>query len=280
MRIDAHQHFWIFDPVRDSWIDETMKGIKKDFLPEMLAPILKRNNFDGCVAVQADQSEIETQFLLDLAKKNTFIKAVVGWVDLCADNVEDRLAHFSENKKFKGLRHIVQAEADDFMLRADFQNGISKLQAYGLTYDVLVFPKQLPAAIALVKKFPNQQFVVDHMAKPPIKKGEIKAWKNNIEVLAECPNVVCKLSGMLTEANLKEWKFSDFTAYMDVVFTAFGIERILYGSDWPVCLLAATYTEQLEVVEEYISKFSIEDKAKIMGRNAVRFYNLDPLDNN
>ena len=274
MRIDSHQHFWKFDPVRDAWIDDSMKIIQRDFLPKDLAPILKQNDIDGCVAVQADQSEKETVFLLNLADKNSFIKAVVGWVDLRTDNIEDRLLYFSRHNKLKGIRHIVQAEANDFMLDPTFQNGISRLEKFGLTYDILVFPKQLSAAISLVKNFPKQKFVLDHIAKPLIKDQQIGNWKNDIEVLSSFENVYCKVSGMVTEADWKKWETEDFTPYLDVIFNAFGVDRIMYGSDWPVCLLAAQYQEQMGIVTSYISKLSETEQNKIMGANALNFYNI------
>ena len=185
IKIDAHQHFWVFDPVRDAWIDDTMKVIQRDFLPQDLAPLLVENNIDGCIAVQADQSEKETEFLLDLAANHSIVKGVVGWVDLVAENVSDRLAHFAKDPLFKGVRHIAQGEVDDFLLRPNVQNGISKLAEFGLTYDILVFQHQLPAAIALVKQFPNQRFVLDHLAKPQIFKGLDLEWKKNIRALAK-----------------------------------------------------------------------------------------------
>jgi len=274
MKIDAHQHFWQFDPVRDAWIDDTMSVIRRDFLPEDLEPILTENNIEGCVAVQADQSETETEFLLDLAAKNEFIKGVVGWVDLRKENVEERLAHYAENSLFKGVRHIAQGEADDFLLRQDVQRGISFLAKYGLTYDILVFAQQLPAAIELVKAFPKQIFVLDHLAKPQISKGLDKDWQTHIAALAEHPNVFCKLSGMVTETDDFKWKKSDFTPYLDVIFTSFGIDRVMYGSDWPVCLLAADYAAQLNILQEYIAVFSEYEQSKIMGGNAATFYNL------
>lgn len=279
MKIDAHQHFWKFDPVRDAWIDESMQVIQRDFLPKDLKLILKQNNIDGCVAVQADQSETETEFLLDCATKNSFIKGVVGWIDLRAKNVESRLQHYSENPLFKGVRHIVQAEADDFMLGKYFQEGVSKLAQFNLTYDILIFPTQIEAAVNLVKKFPNQKFVIDHIAKPYIKAGKIDFWKAQIIELSKAQNVSCKFSGMVTEADLKHWKASVFTPYLDVVFEAFGVNRILYGSDWPVCLLAAKYEQQLGIIENYISKLSGVERAKIMGENAVKFYNLSEDEN-
>lgn len=274
MKIDAHQHFWKYNPIRDAWIDDSMQIIRRDFLPQDLQPILNDNNIDGCIAVQADQSEAETEFLLNCATKNSFIKGVVGWVDLRAENVEARLAHYSKNKLFKGVRHIVQAEANDFMLDKDFQNGISKLEPFNLTYDILIFPTQIEAAIGLVNKFPNQKFVIDHMAKPYIKAGKIDDWKTKMNELAKTPNVYCKVSGMVTEADLKHWKISDFTAYLDVVFETFGVDRILYGSDWPVCLLAADYEKQLHIVQNYFKDFSKEEQSKVFGLNAIKFYHL------
>lgn len=274
MRIDSHQHFWKYDPVKNAWIDESMKAIRRDFSPEDLAPILKSANIDGCVAVQADQSEAETDFLLGFAENSEIVKGVVGWVDLMADNVEERLAVYSKNKWLKGIRHIVQSEPDDFMLRADFQHGISKLAQFGQVYDILVFPTQLPASIALAEKFPDQAFVLDHIAKPYIKDGKIDGWKEDIQQLAQFPNVHCKVSGMVTEADWANWKPGDFTPYLDVVFEAFGTDRIMFGSDWPVCLVAADYQQGLGIVEGYIAGLSADEKAGVMGINAQKFYNL------
>jgi L-fuconolactonase len=273
--IDSHQHFWKYNPVRDSWINDSMEIIRKDFLPKDLKPILKANSVDGCIAVQADQSEEETEFLLQCAKENPFIKGVVGWVDLRAENLEERLAYFSKNNLFKGVRHIVQGETEGFLLRNDFQDGIAHLSKYNLTYDILVGYKQLSEVITFVTKFPNQSFVLDHLGKPPMESKEIKQWKNEIEALSEFTNVYCKISGMTTEANWSNWKPDDFNVYLDIVFDAFGVHRIMYGSDWPVCLLAAEYKEQLSIIEEYISEFSLEDKTAIMGGNTLKFYDLN-----
>ncbi|ETN95135.1 amidohydrolase family protein [Zhouia amylolytica] len=272
MRLDAHQHFWKFDPVRDAWIDETMEVIRKDFLPTDLEPILQKNNIDGCIAVQADQSETETAFLLDIARNHNFVKGVVGWVDLLADNVEDRLAHFSSNNKLKGIRHIVQAEPNDFMLRSDFQNGISKLSQFDLTYDILVFPRQLPAAIKLAEKFPDQAFVLDHIAKPAISSGMDREWQSDIKELATCENVYCKVSGLVTETKDFQWRAEEFTPFLDVVFDSFGADRLLYGSDWPVCLLSSPYETVLKIIEDYVPK---EHHTKIFYQNTVNFYKLD-----
>ncbi|MCB4799663.1 amidohydrolase family protein [Neotamlana laminarinivorans] len=277
MRIDAHQHFWIFNPVRDSWIDDSMLVIRKDFLPKDLKPILKANNIDGCIAVQADQSEKETNFLLECALNNPFIKGVVGWIDLCNENVEERLKHFTQNKLFKGVRHIVQAETEDFVLRNDFLNGISKLSKYNLVYDILVFPNQLENVIKMVAKFPEQEFVLDHIAKPKISEGLIANtnWKTNIKRLASYKNVSCKVSGMITETQDFKWEEKDFYEFLNVVVEAFGTDRLLFGSDWPVCLLAGEYQDVLQIIEQYFSAFSKEDVSKIMGDNAARIYKLN-----
>ncbi|MBZ4034121.1 amidohydrolase family protein [Flavobacterium sp. 17A] len=274
-RIDSHQHFWKFDPVRDSWIDETMQNIQRDFLPEDLEPILKENQFEGCVAVQASQSEEETHFLLDLASKNDFIKGVVGWIDLRNENIEERLQFFSNQKKLKGFRHVVQGEPDDFMFGEAFRNGIKALKSFDYTYDILIFERQLPAAISLVKDFPNQRFVIDHIAKPDIKSGSIDSWKKGIEEIAKYDNVYCKISGMVTEADWKNWKPEDLKPYLDVVFENFSADKLMYGSDWPVLNVASDYTEVVKTLEDYIAKFSIEDQNKIWFENVITFYNLN-----
>lgn len=274
-RIDSHQHFWKFDPVRDSWIDETMAVIQRDFLPEDLEPLLKENHFEGCVAVQASQSEEETHFLLDLAAKNDFIKGVVGWVDLQSKNIEERLQFFSNQKKLKGFRHVVQGEPDDFMFGAAFRNGIQALAPFDYTYDILIFERQLPAAISLVQDFPNQRFVIDHIAKPDIKSGSIDSWKKGIEEIAKYDNVWCKISGMVTEADWKNWKPQDLKPYLDVIFENFSADKLMYGSDWPVLNVASDYHEVVKTLEDYISKFSVEDQNKIWFENANSFYNLN-----
>lgn len=274
MIIDSHQHFWKYDPVDYVWIDESMKVIRKDFFPSDLEPILKENNIDGCVTVQVEQTEKETESLLKFAEENSFIKGVVGWVDLQADNIKQRLEHFTKNDLFKGVRHIVQAEPVDFMLQADFQNGISQLAQFNLTYDILVYPHQLANAVKLVEKFPDQHFVLDHIAKPQISKGIDKEWKSNIDKLAQHPKVYCKLSGMVTETHNFQWNTNDFIPFLDVVVNAFGMDRIMFGSDWPVCLTAATYPEVLNCISSYFSSYSKEDFKKVMGLNASKFYNL------
>jgi len=275
MKIDSHQHFWKYHPVKDAWISDEMKVIQRDFLPGDLLLLLKENDFDGCVAVQADQSEEETNFLLLLAKENQFIKGVVGWIDLRANNLESRLEHFSKFEKIKGFRHIVQGEPDDgFLLQEDFCKGIEKLAKYNFTYDILIFPKHLPVAVEFVKKFPNQKFVIDHLAKPDFKKADFTAWEKGIIEIARCPNVMCKVSGLVTEADWNNWIATDFTYCLDVVTTAFGLDRLMFGSDWPVSLLAASYAESRIIVEHYFSKFPKADQDKFWGGNAIKFYHL------
>ena len=275
MIIDAHQHFWKYNPVRDSWITDSMKVIRKDFLPKDLKPILDANGVDGCIAVQADQSEEETEFLLKCAQENPFLKGVVGWVDLMAGNVEERLANYSRNEYFKGVRHIVQAEKDDFLLNKDFQNGVGKLSQYGLSYDLLIYPRQFPATLEMVEKFPNQIFVLDHIAKPSVSEKLDAEWVKNILLLSKHENVFCKISGMVTETKNFEWVKSDFTPYLASVVSAFGTDRLLYGSDWPVCLLAADYREVLGIIVDYFQNFSTLEKSKIFALNAIKAYNLD-----
>ncbi len=275
MKIDSHQHFWKYSPEDLPWIGEELSVLKNDFLPSDLEPILQENGIDGCVAVQASQTEMETSFLLTLAHDNSFIKGVVGWVDLCASNVEEKLENVSQIKQLKGIRHIVQDEPDDqFLLLPGFQRGVSLLHKYGLTYDILIFPRHLEIAEQFVRSFPDQPFVLDHMAKPSIKKGEILDWKTKIEKLAQSENVSCKMSGMVTEADWDNWKLVQLTPYLDVILEAFGAKRLMFGSDWPVCLLAGQYNQVHNIVKEYIVKLSDDEQEDIMGRNASRFYNL------
>lgn len=274
-RIDSHQHFWNYDPVTHAWINDDMEIIRQDFLPHDLEPILQEYGFNGCVSVQADQSETENHFLLEHAINNDFIKGVVGWVDFKAGNVEERLSYYKQFDKLKGFRHILQGEPDRaYMLNADFKRGISKLKQFGYTYDILIYTDQIQFANEFAAAFPDQPFVIDHLAKPKIKEHEIDQWAKDMRAIAQNQNVSCKLSGMVTEADWKNWKPEDFTPYMDVVFEAFGANRVMYGSDWPVCRVAATYGEMLSIPESYVAKLSIDEQAKFWGGNAVEFYGL------
>jgi L-fuconolactonase len=274
-KIDSHQHFWKYHPVKDAWISDEMKIIQRDFLPEDLKPLLQENGIEGCIAVQADQSEEETLFLLELAKENDFIKGVVGWVDLQNENIKSRLDYFSQFKKLKGFRHIVQAEADgDFLLNENFCRGIAQLKHYNFTYDILILPKHLAVAFEFVKKFPNQKFVIDHLAKPNFKQTDFAEWEKGIRELASCPNVYCKVSGLVTEADWNNWTETDFTYCLNVVTKVFGIHRLLFGSDWPVCLLVANYQQTFQIVTNYFSEFSTTEQEQFWSENTIAFYNI------
>lgn len=273
MQIDAHQHFWRYKESMQ-WITPAMSAIRKDFLPADLWPLLKTNGIDGCIAVQAEQTKDETMFLLQLAEMNPFIKGVVGWVDLRAENINTQLADYSQHSKLKGFRHVLQSESPDFMLTKDFIKGISALKEFNFTYDLLIFPEQLAAAVSLVKQFPYQPFVIDHLAKPGIKEGTINQWATGIKSIAAYENVYCKISGLVTEADWHKWKRADFIPYLDIVIEAFGTGRIMYGSDWPVCLLAASYEQVMGIVREYFSSFSNTEQQALFGENASRFYQV------
>ena len=276
MTIDSHVHFWKYNKKRDAWITNNMKILQQDYLPEHLSLSLKRNGVDGCVAVQADQSELETHFLAELAKTHSVIKGVVGWIDLQNENIEERLNYFFQYSIIKGWRHIAQSEPEDFLLRENFQRGIKVLQTFNYTYDILIYHHQLKHAIQFVSKFPEQRFVLDHCAKPDIKNKKIDEWKVLIKEMAQHPNVCCKLSGLFTEAAWKEWRVGDFYLYLDVVFDSFGTNRLLFGSDWPVILLSGIYVQWKSLLEKYMENFIEEDRQKIFGLNAIEFYGLSP----
>lgn len=275
IKIDSHQHFWKFDPVRDSWITDDMSVIQKDFLPADLQPVLLANKIDGCVAVQADQSEEQNKFLLEQARGNDFIKGIVGWVDLRAENICERLAYYQQSNLIKGFRHVLQGEADRaLMLKPEFMRGIAALREFNFTYDILIFADQLKYIPAFVAAFPNQKFVIDHIAKPSIKAHDIDAWTKDIMQAAMHENVYCKISGMVTEAEWKTWKKEDLLPYIDVVIEAFGADKIMFGSDWPVCLVASSYHQWYSLLKEYFSTFTKEEQEKFFGGNAIQFYNL------
>jgi L-fuconolactonase len=273
MRIDAHQHFWQYSNSMD-WITPDMSAIAKDFLPDDLAPLLEQERMDGTIAVQADQSVEETEFLLGLAEKNAFIKGVIGWADLRAEDISAQLSQYKQHSKLKGLRHVLQTEDPGFMLQTDFIRGIKALHASGLSYDLLVFPKHLKATLALVEQLPQQAFVIDHIAKPGIKGKMIDGWNEDITAIAKHENVYCKISGMVTEADWKGWKQADMIPYLDTVTEAFGTHRLMYGSDWPVCLLAASYGDVIGIVKKYFSTFTAAEQQEIFGDNASKFYHL------
>ena len=279
MKIDAHQHFWIYNSSEYGWIDDRMKVLKRDYLPGDLKSELAGTTFSGTVAVQARQSAEETRWLLQLAGQFDFIKGVVGWIDLCSEGTTRRqLDEFCKSEKLVGVRHVVHDEPeDDFMLRDDFLKGISLLKDYELTYDLLLFPKHLPAASKVVSMFPEQKFVLDHISKPLIKDHIISPWKEDIFRMADHKNVWCKLSGMVTEADWESHKSEDFRPYLDIIFEAFGTDRLMTGSDWPVCRLADEYKDVMGIIEGYISGMPDLIQQKILGRNCIDFYSLNLL---
>ena len=272
MRLDAHQHFWSYDAAQYPWIPPG-SPLHRSWLPDDLAALQQPLGFDGSIAVQARHVVEESDWLLGLADKHANVKGVVGWVDLRSDRVEADLERLARHPKFVGVRHVVQEEPDDaFMLGRDFQRGISKLAAYGLTYDILIYPKQLAAALRLAENFPEQPFVLDHIAKPFIKAGLIEPWAMQLRQLAKLPNVHCKVSGMLTEADHQAWRAEQFRPYLDTVFEAFGPARLMYGSDWPVCLVAGSYEQSYRLVDDYARGLTDQQRVGLFGGNAAAFY--------
>lgn len=272
--IDAHIHFWKYHPVKDAWITDEMRLLQKDFFPNDLASVLEENNVDGIVAVQADQSENETQFLIDLSKRFSLIKGIVGWTDLQSAHVEDQLNSYSKQKIIKGFRHIVQAEPEGFLQKEKFLNGVHALQLFGFTYDLLVYENQLKEAIGFVNKFPDQKIIIDHCAKPAIRDKKMEEWKNGIREIAGNENVYCKVSGLITEAAWNQWNEDVLYPYLDVVFEYFGTKRLLFGSDWPVMLLSGGYSGWKQFLQKYLEQFPQEEIENVFTNNAIQFYNL------
>jgi len=275
MRIDAHQHFWRYNAAEYDWIDGSMTRLRRDFLPSDLEPELRQKGFDGSIAVQARQSLEETNWLLKLAAGSPRILGVVGWVDLRSPDVRKQLENLCGETKLVGVRHIVQSEPDErFLLQAEFLRGIAMLEGFGLTYDILIYPRHLAVAAEFVQRFPQQRFVLDHLAKPLIRKRIEEPWKGDLRELAKWPNVFCKLSGMVTEADWGSWKADDFRSYLDAAFEYFGAERLMIGSDWPVCTVAGSYSAVMSIVMEYLTKFPGEAADAVLGGNAQRFWGL------
>jgi L-fuconolactonase len=279
MHIDAHQHFWMYDKREYGWIDDSMAALRRDFLPTDLKPELERSGFQGCVAVQARQTLEETQWLLELAARAPFILGVVGWVDLRSPRVGFELEALAYESKLVGVRHIVQSEPDErFLLQPEFLCGISMLEEFDLAYDILIYPRHLPVAAEFVARFPRQRFVLDHLAKPPIKSGALDPWARGIRELATFPNVYCKVSGLVTEADWQAWKPEDMRPYLDAAFECFSPNRLMIGSDWPVCTVAAPYSRVIGLVKDYLGKHSAEEREAVLGGNTAKFWRLKPLE--
>lgn len=275
-RIDAHQHFWQYNESDYVWMGPEHEAIRRDFLPDDLAPLLESIGFDGSVTVQARQMVEETEWLLELAGRSDHVLGVVGWLDLCSDEIGDQIERFASDPYLKGVRHVVHDEPDDdFMLRPRFRHGVSLLEPAGLAYDLLLFPRHISRAIRLVDEFPNQRFVVDHIAKPPIADGGTEPWAADMRELAKRENVTCKLSGMVTEADPNAWKPADFEPYLDIVLDAFGADRLMIGSDWPVCTLADEYGPVMRIVLDYIERLSRREREAITGATCAGFYRIE-----
>lgn len=273
--IDTHHHFWKYSAKEYDWISEEMKAIRKDFLPADLAKEIKAAGVDGVVSVQARQSVEESDWLIGMASQHSFIKGVVGWVDLRHKDVEKDLERLSHQKKFKGVRHVVQGEPDDnFILGAAFNEGIRKLRKFDLRYDILIFEKHLKPSIQFVDKHPQQVFILDHIAKPRIKERILSPWRENMLELAKRPNVYCKISGMLTEADWKKWSAADLAPYFDTTLQAFGPKRLMLGTDWPVMLVAGQYKQWVDMVKQVVSRYSAAEQERILFKNAVEAYKL------
>ncbi len=273
MTIDAHQHFWKYNAVKHSWITDEMKVIQKDFLPADLQKIYTANKVDGCIAVQADESDDETLFLLDLAEKNDFIKGVAGWVDVKAVNLDEQLHAARKNIKLKGFRSIIQGRPDDlYFTNLAFRNGMKLIGRYGFRFDILVYYDQMASANKFMDQYPDQHFILDHLGKPAIKHKEIKKWKEQIRIMAQHPLTYCKLSGLITEADWKQWQYDDLAPYLEIAAEYFGVSRLCFGSDWPVCLLAGNYGEVMGILTKFLGQVNDEERKQVMGLNALAFY--------
>jgi L-fuconolactonase len=274
VNIDSHMHFWRYSRQEYGWIDETMRPLQRDFLPPDAAVVMREAGVDACVAVQARQTVEETRFLLELAARHQFIAGVVGWVDLRAADLDDQLAEMSSHRKLVGLRHIVQAEPDDFLRHEDVRRGVATLERYGFAYDMLIYARQLPAAIDFAAALPAARLVLDHLGKPDIRGGGFDAWRRDLDRLAKLPHVRAKLSGLVTEADWKAWTVEDIHRYVNAALDSFGAERLMIGSDWPVCTVAAAYSQVIDLVRSAIADRTASERAAIMGGTARTFWNL------
>lgn len=275
MRIDAHQHFWQFDPIKHGWIDESMQAIRKSFSPFDLQKEIASVGIEGTIAVQADETEKENSYLLNLSDENDFIKAIVGWIDLKAVDAIERMQYWKIHNKIKGFRCIMQGQEDSsYLTNKDFLENVKKLAPYGYTYDLLVYHKQFPSLIKFVEKLPDNRMILDHLGKPDIKNKDIKEWKANLKIIAQHPGIYCKLSGMITEADYERWTYEDLKPYLETAAEYFGVDRICFGTDWPVCLLAGSYTQVYEIIEKFSNQLTSDEKNKLLGLNTMKFYTI------
>jgi L-fuconolactonase len=275
MKIDAHQHFWKYDSEEYGWIGDSMTVLRRDFLPADLRSEIDKVKVEGVISVQARQTIQETEWLLDLAEEHDFIKGVVGWVPLTSPDVRQTLDEFAGRPKLKGVRHVVQDEPDhEFILRDDFNTGVRALADYDLVYDILIYERHLPQAIEFVDRHSNQRFVLDHLAKPRAKDHILEPWSANIQRLAQRENVFCKLSGLVTEADWQSWTDKQLSIYLETVLAAFGPQRVMFASDWPVCLLATSYAKWYEVVSRFCGELSVDEQNRVLGGTAIDVYRL------
>jgi L-fuconolactonase len=274
VKIDAHQHFWKYSETEYGWIDDQMSLIRRDFLPSDLETEIRKAGIDGVVSVQARQTLQETLWLLTLAAQNDFIKGVIGWVPLTKPSIRDELDPLRRDPLLRGVRHVVQDEPEGYLLRKDFNSGVSVLREMGLVYDLLIHEHQLPEAIRFVDQHPHQIFVLDHLAKPRVKANRLDPWRRRIRDLARRENVYCKISGLVTEADFKTWTEAQLQPYLETVLEAFGPTRLMFGTDWPVCLVACPYGRWYDVVSRFAASLSPEEQASLFGRTAASAYGI------
>ena len=274
MKIDAHQHFWKYSVAEYGWIDDQMSIIRRDFLPSDLEREIRNAGVDGVITVQARQTLEETLWLLSVAAQNDFVKGVVGWVPLTEPSVRDELDLLRSHPRLRGIRHVIQDEPDGYLLRKDFNAGVSVLQEVGLAYDLLIHERQLPEATRFVDRHPHQVFVLDHLAKPRVKENRLDSWRQRIRELARRENVYCKVSGLVTEADFKAWTEAQLRPYLETALEAFGPTRLMFGTDWPVCLVACPYGRWHDVVSRFAASLSFDEQASLFGHTAARAYRL------
>jgi L-fuconolactonase len=275
-RLDSHHHFWKYSAEQYGWISDEMRVLRRDFLPSDLLTETQSTHIDGVISVQARQTVEETRWLLEQADQHDWIRGVVGWLPLASRQIAEEMARFEQSKKLVGLRHVVQDETDDgFLARPEFNDGISAMQKYGWTYDLLIYARQLPFAIPFVDKHPNQIFVLDHIAKPTVRSSAFDAqWARDLLELARRPNVYCKFSGVVTEVRDQSWSIETIKPYWEAALNAFGINRLMFGTDWPVCLLRANYSDWVATVSVFVEQLSESEQSQFWSQNAIKAYKL------